>query len=44
MSTSVQGRNMTHGVLDLSGYDGYIRIAVHDAHGGKAWTNPYWRD
>lgn len=44
MSTSAHGLNMTHAQLDLSDYEGdYIRIAIYDAAGGKAWTNPYWR-
>ncbi len=43
--TSVVGQGLVEAKLDISRFASpYLRITVRDAHGGRAWTNPFWLD
>jgi hypothetical protein len=41
----VHGQDLTRVVVPLEGCDGpYVRIAVTDDRGRRAWSNPIWRE
>jgi hypothetical protein len=42
-AASVYGNGLTEAELSLKGFESqYCRITVRDAHGERAWSNPFW--
>jgi hypothetical protein len=46
VSRSAHGEGITHAELPLERFvkGGWVRVAVHDAAGKRAWSNPLWFD